>query len=67
MMIIMTILTDVYRCFFVGNESLNISDNTKTVLPGHTFIFTLKIQVNRTNQIVQTVVVVLPTCKQICF
>ena len=44
-----------------------MSDDRKTVLPGHTFIFTLKIQVNRTNQIVQTVVVVLPSRKQICF
>ena len=31
------------------------------------FRFTLKIQENRANQIVQTVAAVLPTCEQICF
>lgn len=37
---------------FVGNESLNISDKRKMVSPSHSFTFTLKIQVKRTNQII---------------
>ena len=47
---------------FVGN-----SDDKKVISLGLAFTFTLKIQVNRTNQIVRTVAAVLPTCEQICF
>ena len=47
---------------FVGN-----SDNRKMVSLSRAFTFTLKIQVNRTNQIIRTVAAVLPTCKQMFF
>ena len=53
-------------CIFVGNESLNISDNRKMVSLSRTFTLTLKIQVNKTSQIVRKVAAVLLTCKQIC-
>ena len=49
----------------VDNESLNISDNRKTV--SFSLTFPLKIQVNRTNQIIRTVAAVLSTSKQIWF
>ena len=49
-------------CNFVGN-----SDDRKIVSLSRAFTFTLKIQVNRTNQIVRTVVAVLSICKQIWF
>ena len=49
----------------VDNESLNISDNRKTVSLSLTFL--LKIQINRTNQIFRTVAAVLSTSKQIWF
>ena len=56
----------VIVCIFVGNESLNISDNRKMVSLSRTFTLTLKIQVNKTSQIVRKVAAVLLTYKQIC-
>ena len=56
----------VIVCIFVGNESLNISDNRKMVSLSRAFTLTLKIQVNKTSQIVRKVAAVLLTCKQIC-